>query len=70
LPSDVSRTQACSPEGLAFRHKAVNSTFDRLPPPGTFRQWGQEAPPGFPFALKASRFLTPFMRLREPEAPL
>ena len=48
----------------------VNNTFYRLPPPGTFRKWGQEAPPGFLFALKASRFLTHIRRLREPEAPL
>ena len=48
----------------------VNNTFYRLPPPGTFHRWREGAPPGFLFAVKASRFLTHIKRLREPEAPL
>lgn len=57
-----------------FRHYAkffdtveVNNTFYRLPSPEVFVRWGKEAPPGFCFALKASRFITHVKRLLEPE---
>ncbi|MBI4840686.1 MAG: DUF72 domain-containing protein [candidate division NC10 bacterium] len=45
----------------------VNNTFYRLPSPEVFVRWGKEAPPGFCFALKASRFITHVKRLLEPE---
>ncbi len=60
-----------------FRHYAsrfstveVNATFYRLPRPETFETWARQAPPGFCFALKASRYLTHVRRLREPAQPL
>ena len=45
----------------------VNNTFYRLPSPDVFMRWAKEAPPGFRFALKASRFITHIKRLLEPE---
>jgi len=45
----------------------VNNTFYRLPSPEVFVRWGNEAPAGFCFALKASRFITHVKRLLEPE---
>ncbi len=45
----------------------VNNTFYRLPSPEVFVRWGMEAPTGFCFALKASRFITHVKRLLEPE---
>ncbi len=45
----------------------VNNTFYRLPRPEVFVRWGTEAPTGFCFALKASRFITHVKRLLEPE---
>ncbi len=45
----------------------VNNTFYRLPSPDVFVRWGKEAPAGFCFALKASRFITHVKRLLEPE---
>jgi uncharacterized protein YecE (DUF72 family) len=45
----------------------VNNTFYRLPNPEVFVRWGKEAPSGFCFALKASRFITHVKRLVEPE---
>lgn len=62
---------------LWFQHYAtlfdtveVNNTFYRLPEPDTFAAWRGNAPPGFLFAIKASRFLTHLKRLREPEEPV
>lgn len=48
----------------------VNNTFYRLPEADTFAGWRAGAPPGFVFAIKASRFLTHLKRLREPEEPV
>jgi uncharacterized protein YecE (DUF72 family) len=35
-----------------------------------FAGWAREAPPGFVFAVKATRFLTHMKKLKEPERPL
>jgi uncharacterized protein YecE (DUF72 family) len=48
----------------------INNTFYRLPEPATFERWRESAPPGFLFAIKASRFLTHLKRLRDPEEPV
>lgn len=48
----------------------LNSPFYRLPRAATFRAWAAAVPPGFVFAVKASRFLTHVKRLREPGPPL
>lgn len=69
-PRDVPPTQ-----WLAFyaRHYAtveLNNPFYRLPEARTFRHWAGQVPPGFVFAVKASRYLTHLKRLREPGPPL
>ena len=48
----------------------INNTFYRLPERLTFAAWHAQAPDGFLFAVKASRFLTHMKRLRQPEEPL
>jgi uncharacterized protein YecE (DUF72 family) len=48
----------------------VNYTFYRLPPAETFAAWRRQAPPGFLYAVKASRFLTHRKKLKDPAAPL
>jgi uncharacterized protein YecE (DUF72 family) len=48
----------------------VNNTFYRLPPPETFAAWAAATPPGFRFAIKASRYLTHIKRLGDPEEPV
>jgi uncharacterized protein YecE (DUF72 family) len=42
----------------------VNSTFYRLPTRRAVQQWVDHAPPGFLFAVKASRYLTHIRRLQ------
>jgi uncharacterized protein YecE (DUF72 family) len=44
----------------------VNATFYRLPKRSAVERWAEETPPGFLFAVKASRYLTHVRRLREP----
>lgn len=65
------------PQREWFRHYAetfdtveINNTFYRLPGPETFDRWRAQAPPGFRFALKLSRYATHMKRLREPREPL
>jgi uncharacterized protein YecE (DUF72 family) len=48
----------------------LNNPFYRLPSRAAFAAWAAAVPPGFLFAVKASRYLTHLKRLREPRAPL
>ncbi|MBA2459507.1 MAG: DUF72 domain-containing protein [Gemmatimonadales bacterium] len=53
-----------------FRTVELNNPFYRLPEAATFARWRDAVPPGFRFAVKASRFITHLKRLREPAEPL
>lgn len=60
-----------------FRHYSqhfdtveINNSFYRLPERETFAAWRRAAPPGFLFAVKASRFLTHNKKLKDPEPAL
>jgi uncharacterized protein YecE (DUF72 family) len=48
----------------------VNNSFYRLPEAAVFARWRDRVPPGFLFAVKASRYLTHMRKLREPVDPL
>jgi uncharacterized protein YecE (DUF72 family) len=43
----------------------VNATFYRLPETSTVRNWAEQVPDGFLFAVKGSRYLTHMRRLRD-----
>jgi len=69
------------PEGLPrqrwFQHYAgifdtveINNSFYRLPARQTMRSWRLQAPAGFIYAVKASRYLTHMRKLRDPVDPL
>lgn len=48
----------------------VNNSFYRLPEASTLARWRDIVPSRFLFAVKASRYLTHILRLRDPGAPL
>ncbi len=48
----------------------LNNTFYHLPDPATAERWREQAPAGFRYAVKASRYLTHMKKLKDPEAPL
>jgi uncharacterized protein YecE (DUF72 family) len=48
----------------------LNNSFYRLPEAEQFDRWRRQVPSGFEFAVKASRFLTHFKRLIDPEEPI
>ncbi|MDF2766742.1 MAG: hypothetical protein K0S81_3737, partial [Rhodospirillales bacterium] len=45
----------------------INNSFYRLPSAETFQAWRERSPPGFLFAVKASRFITHMKKLTDPE---
>jgi uncharacterized protein YecE (DUF72 family) len=53
-----------------FHTVEINNSFYRLPEGQTFRDWATTVPPGFLFAVKASRFLTHMKRLKDAEDPI
>ena len=54
----------------AFDTVEVNNTFYRLPDEQRFGAWARQAPPGFLYAVKASRYLTHLKRLKDAAEPL
>jgi uncharacterized protein YecE (DUF72 family) len=48
----------------------LNNSFYKLPSVQTFETWRHATPPGFCFAVKASRFLTHNKKLKDPENAL
>lgn len=54
----------------AFATVEINNTFYRLPAAEVFDEWRQQAPAGFVYAVKASRYLTHLKKLKDPADPL
>jgi uncharacterized protein YecE (DUF72 family) len=48
----------------------INNSFYRLPSRKTFRQWREQTPDQFLFAVKASRYITHMKKLKDPEPAL
>ncbi|MHB0877111.1 MAG: DUF72 domain-containing protein [Anaerolineae bacterium] len=48
----------------------INNSFYHLPQAETFVHWRDSVPPGFVFAVKASRYITHMKKLKDPETPL
>jgi uncharacterized protein YecE (DUF72 family) len=69
-PGDVPTTRWLEYYATRFDTVEVNNTFYRLPDPKTFADWSRRVPGDFEFAIKASRYLTHYKRLREPEEPV
>jgi uncharacterized protein YecE (DUF72 family) len=64
-PPDVSPSRWLELYARAFDTVEVNATFYRLPTRSTVARWAASTPPGFTFAVKASRYLTHVRRLRD-----
>jgi uncharacterized protein YecE (DUF72 family) len=48
----------------------INNSFYRWPEAEMFARWREQAPKGFVYAVKASRFLTHMKKLKDPQEPL
>ncbi len=69
-PPGLPTTRWFAHYATAFDTVEINNSFYRLPPPETFARWREVAPPGFLYAVKASRFLTHMKKLKDPEEPI
>jgi len=69
-PPDVPESDWFSFYSRYFDTVEINNTFYRLPAAEVFAAWGRQAPSGFVYAVKASRFLTHLKKLKDPAAPL
>ena len=50
-----------------FNTVEINNSFYRLPTAKTFDNWRESSPPGFVYAVKASRFITHMKKLKDPQ---
>jgi uncharacterized protein YecE (DUF72 family) len=69
-PADLPQARWFEHYASVFDTVEINNTFYRLPERATFAAWARRAPPGFEFAVKASRFLTHMKKLKDPEEPI
>ncbi len=69
-PADVSPRAWFAYYTRHFDTVEINNSFYRLPSEGMFDAWREQAPPGFLYAVKASRYLTHMKKLKDPEEPL
>lgn len=69
-PTDLPQTRWFEHYAATFDTVEINNSFYRLPEQATFASWARRAPPGFEFAVKASRFLTHMKKLKDPDEPI
>jgi uncharacterized protein YecE (DUF72 family) len=69
-PADLPATRWFAYYASHFDTVELNNPFYRLPTAATFAAWRRAAPPGFVFAVKASRYLTHMKKLKDPGPPL
>ena len=69
-PSELPVSRWFAHYAAHFDTVEINNTFYRLPEEPTFERWAEQAPEGFLYAVKASRFLTHMKKLKDPGEPL
>jgi uncharacterized protein YecE (DUF72 family) len=69
-PHDLPKPRWFQHYARTFDTVEINNSFYKLPEATTFARWAAQAPLGFVYAVKASRFLTHMKKLKEPEQPL
>jgi uncharacterized protein YecE (DUF72 family) len=69
-PPDLPKTRWLSYYAQRLACVEVNNSFYRFPSPKAIRGWLDAVPPGFRFALKASRYITHRKKLKDCREPL
>ena len=69
-PAGLPATRWLEHYASVFDTVELNNSFYRLPDAETFDAWRERVPPGFLFAVKASRYLTHRKKLIDPEEPV
>jgi uncharacterized protein YecE (DUF72 family) len=69
-PEKLSKNRWLPHYSKIFDTVEINNTFYHLPSEKTFDKWKEQAPPGFLYSLKFSRFATHMRKLKNPEEPI
>ncbi|MEX1829702.1 DUF72 domain-containing protein [Luteibacter sp. CQ10] len=69
-PKDLVQRDELKFASRRFRTIEINGSFYSLQSPDSYRQWYDDTPRGFVFAVKGPRFITHVKRLRDVDAPL
>jgi uncharacterized protein YecE (DUF72 family) len=69
-PQDLRQDDWLAYYASHFDTVEIINSFYRLPSEAAFDAWRKQAPAGFIFSVKASRYLTHMKKLKDPEAPL
>lgn len=69
-PSDLPKQQWFDYYARHFDTVEINNTFYRLPEAHTFETWREQAPPGFCYSVKFSRFGTHLKHLKDPRSTI
>ena len=69
-PAELPTSQWFAHYARTFDTVEINNSFYRWPAAETFAKWCEQAPSGFMYAVKASRFLTHMKKLKDPEEPV
>ena len=69
-PENIPKAEWFSYYAKNFDTVEINNTFYRLPSPSAFDAWKVQAPNGFCYALKFSRYGSHLLRLKKPRATI
>jgi uncharacterized protein YecE (DUF72 family) len=69
-PEELPKTEWFSHYATQFDTVEINNTFYRLPEAKTFETWQRQAPKGFCYALKFSRYGSHIVRLKKPRGTI
>ena len=69
-PEDLSKQDFLDYYAEHFHTVEINNSFYQLPSEKALIRWRDSVPPGFIFAVKASRYITHMKKLKDPEEPV
>lgn len=69
-PKGLRREEELAYAASHMRAIEINGTFYGMQRPDAFESWADQVPADFVFAIKAPRYITHILRLRDPQVPL
>lgn len=69
-PKDLTQKRELEFASRALPTIELNGSFYALQRPSSYQQWYEQTPPDFVFSIKATRYITHILRLRDIETPM
>ena len=69
-PARLAQARELEYAARIFSSIELNGSFYSLQRPSSYRQWAQQTPPGFVFAVKGGRYITHMLKLRNAETAI